>query len=95
MKQYCLRFNAYYDDYTGEWLEGTICMDPDCKRCKELPKLKEYCNGCHMELKNQGICQGMKTIQSITNDNELYLDLEDIPNMTRETIDMIEGRNMR
>ena len=36
MKQYSEKFDAYYDDETGEWLE-TKCDDPTCEYCVDRP----------------------------------------------------------
>lgn len=33
---YSERYDAYYDDETGEWLENK-CGDPDCEFCKGRP----------------------------------------------------------
>ena len=37
MKQYSEKFDAYYDDETGEWLE-TKCDDPNCEYCVGRPE---------------------------------------------------------
>lgn len=36
MKQYSEKFDAYYDDETGEWLEKK-CSDPNCDYCAARP----------------------------------------------------------
>lgn len=36
MKQYSEKFDAYYDDETGEWLESK-CDDPNCEYCANRP----------------------------------------------------------
>jgi hypothetical protein len=60
MKKYCERFDVYYDNKTGEYLEQR-CDDPNCEYCKNRPKqLKDVCKDCKQELQDRTICKGMK-----------------------------------
>ena len=59
MKKYCERYDGYYDDVTGEFLESK-CQDPNCEYCKNRPdNLANRCRSCNMKRPGETYCKGI------------------------------------